>query len=137
MAHAWKACWVNALGGSNPPSSASLTSANAKRAAHGITDDPALVSVLVSFVILDGSLVGPQQTADLVRNLPPDRVRDVLVARRHRGARPAHDAHHPALRDAEDQQDGARRVPGVSEPAVTNGGLLEQCLPTGGSPSSG
>ena len=22
MAHAWKACWVNALGGSNPPSSA-------------------------------------------------------------------------------------------------------------------
>ena len=23
MAHAWKACWVQALGGSNPPSSAS------------------------------------------------------------------------------------------------------------------
>ena len=22
MAHAWKACWVKALGGSNPPSSA-------------------------------------------------------------------------------------------------------------------
>ncbi len=22
MAHAWNACWVNALGGSNPPSSA-------------------------------------------------------------------------------------------------------------------
>ena len=22
MAHAWKACWVQALGGSNPPSSA-------------------------------------------------------------------------------------------------------------------
>ena len=28
MAHAWKACWVNALGGSNPPSSALLTHPN-------------------------------------------------------------------------------------------------------------
>ena len=82
MAHAWKACWVNALGGSNPPSSAPVTSANAKRAARGSTTEPALVSVLVSLVILDGSLVGPQQTADLVRYLPADRVRDVLVARR-------------------------------------------------------
>ena len=24
MAHAWNACWVNALGGSNPPSSADV-----------------------------------------------------------------------------------------------------------------
>ena len=26
MAHAWNACWVNALGGSNPPSSANVMS---------------------------------------------------------------------------------------------------------------
>ncbi len=77
MAHAWKACWVNALGGSNPPSSAPVTSANGKPGAQGQATDWALVSV--SVVILDGSLVGPEQTADLVRDLPPDQVRDVNV----------------------------------------------------------
>jgi hypothetical protein len=35
MAHAWKACWVHALAGSNPASSATLTSADAEPPASG------------------------------------------------------------------------------------------------------
>src|SRR5918994_3897549 len=31
MAHAWKACWVHALAGSNPASSAAVSSENARR----------------------------------------------------------------------------------------------------------
>ena len=125
MAHAWKACWVNALGGSNPPSSALVTSANGKPSAQGQATDRAPVS----FVILDRLLDVPEQTADLVRDLPPDRVRDVLTTRRHRGARPTHDAHHGALGDAENQEHRRRRVPGVVKPAVADPGLLQQCLP--------
>src|SRR6188768_253189 len=35
MAHAWKACWVQALGGSNPPSSASRANGRAHVTAAG------------------------------------------------------------------------------------------------------
>jgi hypothetical protein len=38
MAHAWKACWVHALAGSNPASSAAVSSTNARRA--GVTRPP-------------------------------------------------------------------------------------------------
>src|SRR3712207_7017374 len=59
--------------------------------------EPLLVSVSVSLAAIRALLVGPQQAADLVRDRPPDRVRHVLVPRRHRRARPAHDPHHRPL----------------------------------------
>ena len=48
MAHAWKACWVQALGGSNPPSSATLTSTNAGPSHTGAPGVRRSVSVPVS-----------------------------------------------------------------------------------------
>src|SRR5690554_241469 len=54
MAHAWKACWVNALGGSNPPSSASRRARDLQRCGwralrhdHVRADDPVEVLVAV------------------------------------------------------------------------------------------
>jgi hypothetical protein len=37
----------------------------------------------------------------------------VLIARRHRCARPPHDAHYCPLGHAQDQQNGRRRVPRI------------------------
>ena len=128
MAHAWKACWVNALGGSNPPSSATLTSETSKARPASCRGTGPLVSVVVSIGTGTGPFIGPQQTADLVGHLPADRVRDVLISGRHRRARPSHDAHHGPLWDTEDQEHGGRRVPRVMQPAVPNAGLLQQRL---------
>src|SRR5690606_7350092 len=36
MAHAWKACWVNALGGSNPPSSAPQQALDLRKQVRGL-----------------------------------------------------------------------------------------------------
>src|SRR5690606_15070042 len=36
MAHAWKACWVNALGGSNPPSSAPRQAPDLRKQVRGL-----------------------------------------------------------------------------------------------------
>jgi hypothetical protein len=60
----------------------------------------------------------PDRTAHPLRHVAPDRPRDVLVARGHRGRRPAHQAHDRTLRDAEDQQRRRGRVAGVMEPTV-------------------
>jgi hypothetical protein len=59
----------------------------------------------------------------------PDRVRDVLVPSRHSGARPAHDAHHRPLRDAEHQEHRRCGVPSIVQPAVPYARCFEQCLP--------
>ena len=78
MAHAWKACWVNALTGSNPVSSAALARQKRRRPGPLHLGDRAVVSVSVSIAIRTGPSAGPEQAPDLVRDLPPDRVGDVL-----------------------------------------------------------
>ena len=92
MAHAWKACWVHALAGSNPASSAPLNSQNAGQPARA---DPAfwrLVAVVVAIALLLGlSALAvaalrsradqwcPEQPSHLVRDGPPHGGDDVLV----------------------------------------------------------
>ena len=52
MAHAWKACWVKALGGSNPPSSANFRSvARCGYASDSLDFFPKLLTV---FFLADG-----------------------------------------------------------------------------------
>ena len=69
MAHAWKACWVNALTGSNPVSSASLTSKNVEGPARSSRGTGPLVSVVTSVVIPPGPLRTPRtRTPDGTRS---------------------------------------------------------------------
>src|SRR5919112_1465035 len=79
MAHAWKACWVHALAGSNPASSAAVTSTNAGQSRQGLARRLRSVSVQVP-------PAGPG-ALDRTAHRPatsPRTSRDVLVPRRHR-----------------------------------------------------
>src|SRR5690606_22130391 len=108
MAHAWKACWVHALGGSNPPSSASLTRANAGAVPSAVTAPGGSVSVSVSVRVYPHRstlLFYPDQPADALGDVAADWVGDVLVSLGHRCGRPAHDAHRGSLVDTEQEQD--------------------------------
>src|SRR5512132_674092 len=97
MALAWKAGWVHALAGSNPASSATPTRGNAEVDPSGRRSRPGIVSIFVSIGIDDIPWIRPQQAADPVSHITPNRVGHVLIARRHRRARPPHDAHHRPL----------------------------------------
>jgi hypothetical protein len=95
MAHAWKACWVHALAGSNPASSALVSKGNRRPDLTGEGGGfAAIVSVLVSVAICRG----PQEPADSARDLVPDGIGYVLVARRHGRRRPAHHIHNGSFR---------------------------------------
>ena len=129
MAHAWKACWVHALAGSNPASSAAVIRANAEADLSRRRSRPGIVSIVVSIGIVDTVSLRPQQAADPVGHITPDRIRHVLIARRHRRARPPHDAHYCPLGHAQNEQNGRRRVPRVMQPAIGYAGRLKERLP--------
>src|SRR3954469_15723071 len=133
MALAWKAGWVHALTSSNLVSSASLTRpfAPQSRKSPAARRPSGLNFGLSCFRFpTRGSSRGPEQPVDAVRHLTPDRVGDVLIAGGHRGAGPAHDAHHRPLGHAEDEEHSCRRVARVVKTAVRYAGTAEQCLPT-------
>jgi len=121
MAHAWKACWVQALGGSNPPSSATLTSTNARLAAMRTSGQHArsLSSRLIR------RPTSPDEAADALGNVTPNCARDVLVAGCHRRGRPAHQAHHRPLRNAEDQERSRGSVPGIVQTTIPETSVRE------------
>src|SRR3954453_3615637 len=133
MALAWKAGWVHALTSSNLVSSATLTrpfalqspGSPAARRLSGLTFGLSCFRFPTR-----GSRGGPEQPVHAVRHLTPDRVSDVLIAGGHRGAGPAHDAHHRPLRHAEDEEHSCRRVARVVQTAVRYAGPAEQGLPT-------
>jgi hypothetical protein len=68
-----------------------------------------VVSVLVSV----GLGWRPEEPADSARDLMPDGIGYVLVARGHRRRRPAHHAHDCAFRHLQGQEHGCSCVPGV------------------------
>ena len=68
-----------------------------------------VVSVLVSV----GFWPGPEEPADSARDLMPDGVGYVQVARGHRRRRPAHHAHDCAFRHLKGQEHSCSCVPGV------------------------
>ena len=83
MAHAWKACWVQALGGSNPPSSAILTSQNAGPPDQGRARRSRQVSIPVSLAALSA----PDQGAHPLRDVASNDPGHMLVPGGHRGRR--------------------------------------------------
>ncbi len=83
MAHAWKACWVHALAGSNPASSASWTSTNAGQPRQGLARRLRSGSVEEGLIVTDheavrafyaepGAMTSPGEHAALVDALPAD-----------------------------------------------------------------
>jgi hypothetical protein len=129
MALAWKAGWVQALAGSNPASSAALTRGNAEGDPSGRRSRPGIVSIVVSIVIVHTLPLRPQQAADPVGHITPNWIRHVLIARRHRRARPPHDAHHRPLGHAQDQQHCRCRVPRIVQPAIGHTGRMKERFP--------
>ena len=61
------------------------------------------------------STVCPRQPVDLVGDVAPEVGREVLVAGGHGVGGPAHEAHHGALADPQDEQHGRGGVSGVVE----------------------
>src|SRR5215203_4903746 len=105
MALAWKAGWVQALAGSNPASSASLTRPFSLRSwERTVPRLPSGLSFGLSCLRCPGVVgsSGPDESVNTGSHFMADRVGDVLVAGSHRGAGPAHDPHHRPLGNTED-----------------------------------
>src|SRR6266511_4363782 len=73
----------------------------------------------------------PEQSADLLRDVPANLRCEVLVPPGHAGVGPTHDPHYRPLRDAQDQQHRCRRMAGIVQAAVTQAGDLDQPPPLG------
>jgi hypothetical protein len=80
-------------------------------------------------LIYECSVCLPDQLIHLSGDVLADRIRDVLVPGGHLRARPAHERHNGSHRDADDQEHGRGRVPGVVEPRLAQASALEQVLP--------
>ena len=89
MALAWKAGWVHALAGSNPASSA--PSQHKKPPPGPQRSRRRFCGRSLSFS-LSWFPAGTEEPVDSARNLVPDGIGYVLVARGHRRRRPAHQA---------------------------------------------
>jgi hypothetical protein len=109
MAHAWKACWVQALGGSNPPSSASSTSTNAGPAHHGRARRRRTISLADRIA---SAQIRPPTHPPAVRH----RRGRCPVTCWYRAAIAVVDqpiTHHRPLRYTRNEQHGGGRVPGI------------------------
>jgi hypothetical protein len=131
MALAWKAGWVHALAGSNPASSAP---SQHKKAPPGPQRSRRRfcgrsLSFRVSVLVSVGLWRRPEEPADSARDLMPDGLGYVLVARGHRRRRPAHHAHDCAFRHLKGQEHGCSCVPGVVQSCFSHARPLQQRLP--------
>jgi hypothetical protein len=77
-------------------------------------------------------VLAPQQLAHAPVRFFDELGDDVLVAGGHRRGRPAEHAHHDALVDAPDEQEGRGGVPGVMETGGPDGGALRERRPLQG-----
>jgi hypothetical protein len=84
-----------------------------------------VVSVLVSV----GLWWRPEEPADSARDLMPDGIGYVLVARGHRRRRPAHHAHDRAFRHLKGQEHSRSCMTGVVQACFSHAGPLQQRLP--------
>ena len=99
----WKACWVQALAGSNPASSAHPDQARWNRASSAFRRkfrSSLIPSLIRSRSTLRRGVVSvPEQPADLLGDITADGVDEVLVALGHGGTGPSHERHRRRGRD--------------------------------------
>jgi hypothetical protein len=118
----WKASWVHALAGSNPASSAP---GQHKKAPPDLRGPGGGFADVVSVLVSVGLWRRPEEPADSARDLMPDGIGYVLVARGHRRRRPAHHAHDCAFRHLKGQEHGCSCVPGVVQSCFSHARPLQ------------